>query len=64
MGFVIPRQAGGHVAAVGRRLCTVDLQTGKVIDTLAEVDQGTQNRFNDGKCDCKGRLWAGKLIIM
>lgn len=30
------------------------------IEKIADVDQGTQNRMNDGKCDANGRLWVGK----
>ncbi|KAF7285022.1 hypothetical protein GWI33_012336 [Rhynchophorus ferrugineus] len=31
------------------------------LSKLGEVDQGTQTRINDGKCDPKGRLWFGTM---
>lgn len=31
------------------------------IEKIAEVDQGTENRINDGKCDPSGRLWCGTM---
>lgn len=42
-------------------ILTWDGRTGKISDvqTLAEVDKGTENRLNDGKCDPNGRLWTG-----
>lgn len=31
------------------------------IEKIAEVDRGTENRMNDGKCDPSGRLWVGTM---
>ena len=31
------------------------------LQTLCEVEQGLQTRFNDAKCDASGRLWAGTM---
>ena len=31
-----------------------------MVSTIQEVETDTGNRFNDGKCDAKGRLWAGE----
>ncbi|CAH1130548.1 unnamed protein product [Ceutorhynchus assimilis] len=31
------------------------------IEKLAEVDEGTENRLNDGKCDPSGKLWMGTM---
>ena len=43
----------------GRKLCHLDWDT-KVVTDLHEVPAvGTRDRFNDGKCDPMGRLWAG-----
>lgn len=31
------------------------------IEKISEVDVGTKNRMNDGKCDGVGRLWVGTM---
>ncbi|XP_054258472.1 regucalcin-like [Macrosteles quadrilineatus] len=53
------------VVGLGRDLVvlTWDWNSGKhQISTLASVDQHeTGNRFNDGKADAKGRVWAGTM---
>ncbi|XP_048763828.1 regucalcin-like [Ostrea edulis] len=60
IGFVVPARKGGLIAGVGRSLVHVDWDTKKVTK-LHEVEQGLQTRFNDGKCDPKGRVWAGTM---
>ncbi|ELU03646.1 hypothetical protein CAPTEDRAFT_91279 [Capitella teleta] len=61
VGFIIPRQNGGAVVGVGRKICFLDWLTGKV-ELIHEVEKdGIGNRFNDGKCDPSGRLWAGTM---
>ena len=62
VGFVVPRRTGGYVVGQGRSLVHVDWESRKVTK-LHEVDQGTKNRFNDGKCDPKGRVWAGNFFL-
>ncbi|KAJ8918475.1 hypothetical protein NQ315_008172 [Exocentrus adspersus] len=32
-----------------------------ILEKLCEVDEGTENVFNDGKCDPTGRLWTGTM---
>jgi sugar lactone lactonase YvrE/DNA-binding IclR family transcriptional regulator len=63
IGFVIPRKGGGFVAGMHGEIRSLDLESGG-ITTIArpEVDR-PGNRFNDGKCDQAGRLWAGTLAI-
>ncbi|XP_048763827.2 regucalcin-like [Ostrea edulis] len=60
VGFAVPARKGGLIASVGRSLVHVDWDTKKVTK-LHEVEQGLQTRFNDGKCDPKGRVWAGTM---
>lgn len=60
VSLVVPCRKGGYIISIGRTLARLDWDTKKVT-TLVEVDQGTNNRFNDGKCDPKGRLWAGTM---
>lgn len=56
--FVVPARRGGFIAAVGCCLVHLDWDTKKVTK-LQESDQKLQ--FNDGKCDPKGRVWAGTV---
>ncbi|KAJ8305532.1 hypothetical protein KUTeg_016077 [Tegillarca granosa] len=60
VSLVVPCRKGGYIISIGRTLARLDWDTKKVT-MLVEVDQGTNNRFNDGKCDPKGRLWAGTM---
>ncbi|KAK7089812.1 regucalcin-like [Littorina saxatilis] len=60
VSLVVPRRAGGYVVGLGRRLSVLEWNTG-MVSTVQEVDGDTGNRFNDGKCDAKGRLWAGTM---
>ncbi|XP_071118120.1 regucalcin-like [Haliotis cracherodii] len=60
VGFVVPRGKGGLVAGLGQAFVSVDWET-KAVTKLAEVDPGTNNKLNDGKCDARGRLWAGTI---
>ncbi|XP_062599719.1 regucalcin-like [Saccostrea cucullata] len=56
VGFVVPARKGGLIAGVGCFLVHVNWDTKKVTK-LHEVDKET--RFNDGKCNPKGRVWTG-----
>lgn len=38
----------------------LDFGTGET-ERLGTVEPDTLARFNDGKCDARGRLWTGKL---
>jgi sugar lactone lactonase YvrE/DNA-binding IclR family transcriptional regulator len=63
IGFVIPRSRGGFVAGMHGEVRGLDLKSG-ALTTLAQPEADRPgNRFNDGKCDRKGRLWAGSLAI-
>jgi len=49
------------ILALDCKIATYDLETG-TLNWLAEVEtEFPLNRFNDGKCDSKGRLWIGTL---
>jgi sugar lactone lactonase YvrE len=61
IGAVALRASGGLVAAMPEGLVAVDPDTGKQ-EVLATVDHdSTTMRLNDGKCDSRGRFWAGSV---
>ncbi|QMW61203.1 SMP-30/gluconolactonase/LRE family protein [Devosia sp. MC521] len=63
VGFMVPRTRGGFVAGMHGDIRGIDMPTGSVT-TLARLEADRPgNRFNDGKCDRKGRLWGGTLAI-
>ena len=62
-GFVVPCRSGGCVVGLGRTLSHLDWATKKVQEWAKVELKGTKNRFNDGKCDAMGRVWAGTYTI-
>nr|KAG5714120.1 hypothetical protein BaRGS_020448 [Batillaria attramentaria] len=60
VSLVVPRRAGGYVIGQGLGLSLLEWDTATAT-TIAEVDEIPTNRFNDGKCDASGRLWAGTM---
>ena len=49
------------ILALDRKIASYDLDTENLV-WLTEVEADLPlNRFNDGKCDAKGRLWIGTL---
>jgi sugar lactone lactonase YvrE len=59
VGAVVPRAAGGFVAALQDGFWVVGDGPAHRITPVAEARQGL--RFNDGKCDPAGRFWAGTM---
>lgn len=53
------------MVSVQRDICKIswdgNSEKPSAIEKIAEVDSGTENRLNDGKCDPTGRLWAGTM---
>jgi sugar lactone lactonase YvrE len=63
IGFIIPRAKGGFVAGMHGEIRGLDLATGAITTIARPEADRPGNRFNDGKCDRAGRLWAGSLAI-
>ena len=64
VGCVAPRASGQFVAALTTGLAAVDLDSGRVATLHTPVEHdATRVRFNDGKCDPQGRLWAGTMSL-
>lgn len=63
LSFIIPCQNDKNEFMISRdnKLVKANWVT-KSSQVIAEVDTDEDgNRFNDGKCDAKGRLWAGTM---
>jgi sugar lactone lactonase YvrE len=62
VGCVVPRASGGFVATLSDGLWEIEAKTGAKRLLAAPADHDpTRCRFNDGKCDPQGRLWAGTM---
>lgn len=72
VGNILPRASGGVVLAVSRPLGggafastfeTMDIDAkslqGSNLQAIASLPAGTKGKFNNGRCDSQGRLWAG-----
>jgi sugar lactone lactonase YvrE len=57
---IVPRRGGGMLAMVGRQVCV--LREDGSLDPFAQLDAPEGARFNDCKCDPRGRLLAGWLV--
>lgn len=61
IGCIVLREKGGLAAALRIGFCFVDSNTyGVTLIKNPETDM-ENIRFNDGKCDCMGRFWAGTM---
>ena len=61
VGAVAPTTLGNLVAAIGNGFQAIDRKSGRTKTlAVAEPDRPT-NRMNDGKCDSRGRFWAGTM---
>ncbi|XP_074643132.1 regucalcin-like isoform X1 [Tubulanus polymorphus] len=61
--FLIPRKSGGFIAGKKQSLIHFDWENPSEQTILAEVEEGMNTRWNDGKCDTSGRLWAGTMCV-
>ena len=61
IGCVAVREKGGLVAALQQGFYFVDMVHEKTYKISDPEESMPNNRFNDGKCDCMGRLWAGTM---
>lgn len=61
VGCVAPREGGGLVVALRRGLATLDPETGALELRAIPPGHVPEVRFNDGRTDPEGRLWAGTM---
>ena len=55
------REAGGLILALASGFAFFDPATGDLVRLAAPEAHLPTNRFNDGKCDRRGRFWAGTM---
>ena len=60
-GAVVARKSGGLIMAMEEGFAFVDPGTGIAAPFLDPEAHLAGNRFNDGKCDSRGRFWAGTM---
>lgn len=63
IGCCVGRKSGGVVLALQNGFYALDLETEKLTPLVDPESHLPENRFNDGKCDSRGRLWAGTTRI-
>ena len=61
IGSIALRKDGGLVAALRRGLAFVELNPLTVEFLPLSTHEPKENRFNDGKCDSKGRFWIATM---
>jgi sugar lactone lactonase YvrE len=60
-GAVAPAKSGNLVAAIGNGFQVIDRKSGRTTALAVAEPDRPENRMNDGKCDSRGRFWAGTM---
>lgn len=61
IGCIAPRKSGGLILALRSGFSSLDLDSLKVTPLSPPDNEPSNNRFNDGKCDPRGRFLAGTM---
>ena len=59
---VVPTLGGELVLALRQELAWLDPDTGQLAPLASPEPLAPTLRFNDGKCDPRGRLWLGTMV--
>lgn len=63
VGAVVPHSGGGFLFAGYNGIYTFDFASGNSVHVASPSPVDPDLRFNDGKCDPKGRFWAGTISL-
>src|SRR2546428_1239748 len=61
VGAVAPTTSGALIAAAGNGFQALDQKSGRIKTLAVAEPDRPANRMNDGKCDSRGRFWAGTI---
>ena len=61
VGCVVPTSKGNLLAATSDGFKMINPDSGQITSLGNPIDSHSNCRFNDGKCDHWGKLWAGSL---
>jgi len=61
VGFAVPVDGNTVVVGLRQGIAQVDLDTGEQVKVVSTPGVGA-GRFNDGKTDKRGRVWAGTIV--
>lgn len=64
VGAAVPRQSGGMILATEHGFEAFEFETCKRTPLGDPEAHLPNNRFNDGKCDARGRFWAGTMSMV
>jgi sugar lactone lactonase YvrE len=62
IGSFALRRGGGIVTGLRTGFAFLDLATGAVETVASPESNKPMNRLNDGRCDRRGRFWAGSMV--
>jgi len=63
IGAAVPRESGGMMLATEHGFELLDPENSQKQTLVDPEADRRQNRFNDGKCDSRGRFWAGTMSM-
>jgi len=63
VGCLAPRRNGDLLLGLQTGFATLDIESGSVRHLIDPEAHLPDNRFNDGKCDPRGRFWAGTMSL-
>jgi sugar lactone lactonase YvrE len=63
VGCLAPRRNGDLLLGLSNGFAALDIESGAVRPLIDPEAHLGDNRFNDGKCDPRGRFWAGTMSL-